>query len=368
MDVSQNFIRLLFIFLCLMMTTTYTTATEGLTTNALTLGLMTGSMAAAILIGLEMLLHRLNLKTFNIVTLGLLCGALMAYALTNILSSVLDFQQLGLSTQTISLIYGGIYLTTTYLAVMATAHSADELYVSLPFIKLKAASLKKKDILVDASVLQDARMIDLASSGLLDHHLIIPRFILTELYQENEKGDENSRNSARRALEVVKKLESLPHLELRYSDTNFPEIKDPLEKLVKLARILDTNILTADMSQIQQASLEDLRVIKFQQLCNALKPLTQSGEYISIKVQRYGKEARQGVGYLEDGTMVVVNGGAEYIGETIKAQVLSVKHTSSGRMIFCNALDEEENLDEREYATSAHSADRDSSHKNYFAL
>jgi uncharacterized protein YacL len=116
--------------------------------------------------------------------------------------------------------------------------------------------------------------------------------------------------------------------------------------------------------------LEGIKIINIHMLSNALKPLTQSGEFLSIKIQRYGKEPRQGVGYLEDGTMVVVNGGAEYIGETIKCQVLSVKHTSSGRMIFCNAPDmpltpmgnDKNDLISREFAAP------DTSHKNYFAI
>ena len=96
------------------------------------------------------------------------------------------------------------------------------------------------------------------------------------------------------------------------------------------------------------ASIEGIRIINIHSLSNALKPLMQAGEFIKIKMQRYGKEPRQGVGYLDDGTMVVVNGGGNYIGETIDAKVLSVKHTTSGRMIFCNAIDEE-NFDDDEY-------------------
>jgi uncharacterized protein YacL len=106
--------------------------------------------------------------------------------------------------------------------------------------------------------------------------------------------------------------------------------------------MIDADLLTADISRIEQASIEGVRIINIHTLSNALKPLTHSGETLTIKVQRYGKEPRQGVGYLEDGTMVVINGGADFIGETIKTHVLSVKHTSSGRMIFCNALEDEE--------------------------
>ncbi len=120
-------------------------------------------------------------------------------------------------------------------------------------------------------------------------------------------------------------LESLPALDLRYVDTDFPDVKDPMTKLIRLARFLDANIITSDMNRIQQSFHEGVSIINIHMLSNALKPITQTGEHINIKIQRYGKEPRQGVGYLEDGTMVVVNGGAEYIGETIKAQVLSVE-------------------------------------------
>ena len=154
-------------------------------------------------------------------------------------------------------------------------------------------------------------------------------------------GDDQTKIKAKRCIETLKKLEDIPTLELRYNDTDFPEIKDQTSKLFRLARLLDANILTADISRVQSASIEGIKIINLHTLSNALKPLMQAGEQIKIKIQRYGKEPRQGVGYLEDGTMVVVNGGGDFIGETIDAQVLSVKHTSSGRMIFCNAFDQE---------------------------
>jgi uncharacterized protein YacL len=258
-----------------------------------------------------------------------------------------------------------IFLTTIYLAMNLTARAADELYISIPFIKFKPTSYKKRDILLDASILLDPRLIDLASSGLLDQHIVIPRFIVKELNEIVEGSDETIKPKARKSLEVLKKLENIPTLDIRYVDTDFPEIKDPTIKLTRLARMLDANIFTADMNRIQQSAHEGLRIINIHALSNALKPITQTGEQILIKVQRYGKEPRQGVGYLEDGTMVVINGGAEYIGDTIKAQVLSVKHTSSGRMIFCNAA-EEGCMNENDVAQSI--ADMENAHKNYFTL
>ena len=157
-------------------------------------------------------------------------------------------------------------------------------------------------------------------------------------------------------------MEQLGHLGLRFNDTDFPEVKDTTSKFIRLARLIDGNILTADISRVQMASIEGVQIINLHSLSNALKPLMETGEMIKIKVQRYGKEPRQGVGYLDDGTMVVINGGGNFIGDVIDAQVLSVKHTSSGRMIFCNAFEEgleEQNDDVRSKQDEYYEDDED---------
>jgi uncharacterized protein YacL len=273
----------------------------------------------------------------------LFIGFFMGEALVLIFSAVLDISAatIHFNAQSLEIIKIGLFLFGTYLGTIMTLRASDELYVSIPFVKFTPTAQKKKDLIIDASVLADARIIDLASSGMIDHHLVLPRFLLKDLYAQTEMSDEMTRSKAKRSLEVVKKLEQLPGLEMRYNDTDFPEVKDPMSKLLRLARLLDGNILTADISRVQISAIEGVRIINIHALSNALKPLMQAGERIKIKIQRFGKEPRQGVGYLEDGTMVVVNGGGAFIGDTIDALVLSVKHTSSGRMIFCNALDEE---------------------------
>jgi uncharacterized protein YacL len=260
-----------------------------------------------------------------------------------ILGGILDISSasIHLDARVLEIIKISLYLFGIYLGTLMALRSSDEFYISVPFVKFTQVAQKKKDLVVDISVLSDARILDLAASGLIDHQLIIPRFLIKDLYAQAEVSDEMMRNKAKRALEVVKKLEAIPELELRYNDTDFPEVKDPLAKMVRFARLLDSNVLTADISRIQMAAIEGVRFVNIHALSNALKPLMQAGEQIKIKIQRYGKEPRQGVGYLEDGTMVVINGGGPFIGEEVEAQVLSVKHTSSGRMIFCNVLHEE---------------------------
>jgi uncharacterized protein YacL len=367
MNIYLSFIRLFFVLLSVLFLTTYTItfSSTGLNLLNVSMGVISGTVFGLILICLDTLFRRFNLRSFNIAILGLFFGYLMGQALMLVFNSAIVLSTVTLSLSSLTLIKITVYLFSTYLGMVMTARASEELHVSLPFIKFKPTSHKKKDIITDPSILTDSRIIDLATSGLLDHHLILPRFVLKELYSQLESSDESIKAKARRSLDVVKKLESIRTLDLRYADTDFPEVKDSLTKLIRLARLLDANIMTADMNRVQQSSIEGIRIINLHMLSNALKPLTQTGEYINIKIQRYGKEARQGVGYLDDGTMVVVNGGAEYIGDTIKAQVLSVKHTSSGRMIFCNST-EEGLLSEQELALSV--AQLENSHNNYFAL
>jgi len=343
MNLSIAFTRLLFVILSIFFITTYMlSGPEGYTFENLLLGVGCGLFLGFILIGFDLLFKRFNLRAFNIVIIGIFIGFLMGEALVIVLKTILDISaaSLHLPTRILEMIQIGLFLFGIYLGTIMTLRASDEIYISIPFVKFSPQAQKKKDLIVDSSVLGDARIIDLTASGLLDHHLILPRFLLKELYAQAEVSDETARHKARRALEVVKKLEQMQGLELRYNDTDFPDVKDSMSKLIRLARLLDANILTADISRVQTSAIEGIRVINIHALANFLKPLMQAGEKIKIKIQRYGKEPRQGVGYLEDGTMVVVNGGGSFIGETIDALVLSVKHTSSGRMIFCNALDE----------------------------
>lgn len=348
MNQSVWLIRTLLVLLSILFFTTYTTTADpdGATWNTIALGVGYGTLFALAFIGIDFFMQQFDLRAFNIAIIGLLLGYVMGQVITWVLSAALDFTALTHSSATFTLIKTAIFLVTTYLAMIATARAADEIHLCIPFIKLEQTHFSKQDIVADRSALSDPRIIDLASSGLLDGHLIVPNYLLKETHSHTDSSDEGYQQTAYKRLEIIKRLEALPYLSLRYTDKDFPEAKDPVNRLAQVARTHNARILTAETSRIQDSSLEGTRTINIHDLANALKPLTQTGESINIKVQRYGKEARQGVGYLEDGTMVVINGGAEYIGETISAQVLSVKHTSSGRMIFCNANEEE---DEEEY-------------------
>jgi len=354
MSISISFIRIVFMCLTVLLTGTYLYSTAPFFSAPISglIGLGIGLGLSFAFISVDRFVRRFNLRAFIIALMGLFVGYLMGQAVILIVDAAL--QPAPEITQPLN---AAILLFNTYLGMIFTARASESLYVCIPFVKLTPTTNKKKDIIIDSSILTDARIIDLAASGLLDQTLIMPRFIVNTLYEMDDDADESQRNRAHRSLEVLKKLEALPQLKLRYSDVDIPEAKDNVNKVLRLARLIDANILTADINRIQQSSVEGVTVINIHSLSNALKPMMQTGETINIKVQRYGKEPRQGVGYLEDGTMVVINGGGNFIGETIEVHVLSVKHTSSGRMIFSNAV--EEGAEGHKPVTSASSSPRD---------
>lgn len=307
--------------------------------TSFSVGALGGLAFTGFLFALSYLLREISIRNLNVVALGLFFGWFLGFSLDQLFNAVIGIAPQAFSYETLSIIKSCIYLISCYLGLTLTIQSANELNFCIPFLRLNSLDRKKKDVLLDPSLLTDPRLFDIARSGLIDHQLIVSSFCLEELRNSAESGDDAIKSRAQGGLEVFKKLEALPGLELRVVETDFPEHKDTYTKLIRLARSLSANILTADISKLQQFDLNDSKIININLLSAALKPLASAGEHIQIKIQRFGKEPRQGVGYLDDGTMVVVNGGAEYIGKTIKVVVLSIKPTSSGRMIFCNTQD-----------------------------
>jgi len=360
MQHSITFIRILFLALCVLLSTSFTLTEASQTSPLITLiGSLTGLAIGSIIVGFEVFFKKLDLRILNVAAIGLFFGYLLGEAVLLVAQSIIDLNIAHVSPPILAMIRSGVFLITCYLGMAMTARASGELYISIPFIKFKAMSQRKKDLIVDSSALSDLRIIDLAATGLVNQQLIIPNFLVLELQEQAENSDENVRTRARRGLDTIKRLELLPELDLRFSEINHTELKDASVKISSLARSLEANILTADSTRSTQTNVDGVRYININALSSSLKPISQTGEMLNIKIQRYGKEPRQGVGYLDDGTMVVVNGGAEFIGETIRGQVLSVKNTSSGRMIFCNTL--ENDISNEPLLTSSSSA------SNYFA-
>lgn len=363
MQLPLSLIRIIFIALAISLCTAIAFIQAG-TLNSILIGIGSGLALSACLIAIDFSTKKMGLKSFNIITLGLFFGYFLGDAVVKMLGAIIEVNLNEAHSFSLLLIRAAIFFMTCYAGIIITARSAGELYFSIPFIKFTPSSYKKKDLLVDSSALSDSRLLDLATTGLLDQQLIIPRCLTKELHEHIDSQDDSMRMKARRSLDAIKKLEAMVSLEMRYTDIDCPDVKEPVTKILKLGSLLDANILSTDIPRSQQINGSGPLIVNINTLSRALKPLSQTGELLSIKIQRYGKEPRQGVGYLEDGTMVVVNGGAQFIGSTIKTQVLSAKLTTSGRMIFCNALG---NDSENDHLIGTSVSDVDNLASNYFS-
>jgi uncharacterized protein YacL len=192
----------------------------------------------------------------------------------------------------------------------------------------------------DLSVLEDGRIVDLARLGLFDGRLFFPACIFDELRMQAESGDEHIRMRARKALDSIRRLESLAKIEFRVENCP-PSLETELaERVLDIALQKDAYVLTVD--NIPTRIDENGTLISLDSIAHTLRPPIPKGEMLNIKIQRIGKEPKQGIGYLEDGTMVVVNGGGDFLGKTVRTQVLSQKYSSSGKIVFCNVKEDME--------------------------
>lgn len=164
--------------------------------------------------------------------------------------------------------------------------------------------------------------------------MVIPRFVLRELQQIADSQDALKRNRGRRGLDMLNKLQKTENIDVKIHEEDFPELSDVDTKLVKLAKFLGAKVFTNDYNLNKIAELQGVAVLNINDLANALKPVVLPGEILEIKISKEGKEYNQGVAYLDDGTMVVVDNARHLIGQTIKTNVTSVLQTSAGRMIF----------------------------------
>lgn len=355
--------RSLFLILC---SITYTIITLNSLTvsDSLLYGVGCGLFVGATIIAMEHVLSKQSgLKKLNAIIIGIFVGSLLGEVILIPADTIFHFEGI-FSPVTFLFLKASLFLTMIYFAVAIALKAEEEGSLANSLVQV-FKNRNKKEIVADISILLDTRIVDIANSGLIDNLLIIPRFVVNELYKYSESHDETVKNKGKKGLEVLKKLENMPLLHLSYSEKDYPQFKDPILKLIYLAHHLKANIITADLASLQQYPLEHVRVINLQNVATAFKSIT--GDQLSVKIQRFGKEPRQGVGYLEDGTMVVVNGGAEYIGEIIRTHVLSIKHTTSGRIIFCNANNE--GLQQPIEQTLSHASvnmDNESLAKNYF--
>lgn len=224
-----------------------------------------------------------------------------------------------------------------YLGVRLALRKREEVGSSLGwFGKSRGAAAVPggREKLLDTSVIIDGRISDICRTGFMEGPLIIPRFVLAELQSIADSEDTIKRNRGRRGLDVLNTLRRDSKVGVRIEEADYPDVRAVDARLVRLAQDMKAMVLTNDYNLNKVAELQGVRVLNINELANALKPVVLPGEDMKISVLREGKEPGQGVGYLDDGTMVVVEGGKDRVGEEVDVTVTSVLQTSAGRMIF----------------------------------
>ena len=225
-----------------------------------------------------------------------------------------------------------IYLCALYIGIAIIS----QLDVGFGLIRQSSPKGTSEECLkiLDTSVIIDGRIADIVETKFIEGVLVVPKFVLDELQQIADSSDSVKRARGRRGLDVLNRLKKDRDTLLRITDQDFPEISDVDSKLVKLGKLLDAKVITNDFNLFKVAEIQGVTVLNINLLTNALKPVVLPGEKMKIVVIKEGKDPGQGIGYLDDGTMVVVDSGKKYVGEEVLATVTSVLQTPAGRMIF----------------------------------
>lgn len=291
-------------------------------------GAVAGLMGSGIIVVLEVVMRRFSIRNLSAAVFGLIFGFFMAWILTNVLKLIPMSIELFSSLQII------LILIFCYLGMIIAMRGKDEFNLIIPYVKFVRQDEHEDIVLLDTSVIIDGRIADIFQTKFIAGRIVIPRFVLRELQQIADSQDSLKRNRGRRGLDILNKIQKDSALNVRIQEEDFPEIKDVDAKLVKLAQLLGAKVTTNDFNLNKIAELQGVTVLNINELANALRPVVLPGEAMDIRISKEGKEHNQGVGYLDDGTMVVVDNTRHLIGQVIKVTITSVLQTSAGRMIF----------------------------------
>ena len=299
---------------------------------------MIGCLGAAfVVIALDIFVPRKSLATISGLFFGLIVGMVIAYGLSLIVDLLAATSTSGVVSPVIPTLKLGLGVVCCYMAVSFILQTKDDVRFVIPYVEFAKEMKGAKPFVLDTSVIIDGRIADIANTKIITSELVVPRFVLQELQTIADSSDKLKRVRGRRGLDMLNKLQSNEHVEIRMLDVvpeRSAENAGVDEMLVDLAVQLSGKVVTNDYNLNKIAQLRGVAVININDLANSLKPVVLPGETLSVKVVKPGEEMGQGVGYLEDGTMVVAEGARDRLGETVDLTVTSVLQTSAGRMIF----------------------------------
>jgi uncharacterized protein YacL len=289
-----------------------------------------------IVLATDLLVRNKQITTISAVYFGLLLGLLLGTLFSMALEPIVT-DWAGRHPE----VSQGVRLLLTviccYISISTLLQTKDEFRFIIPYVEFSKQVKGARPLVLDTSVIIDGRIADICDTGILDTKLVVPRFVLQELQGIADSSDKIKRNRGRRGLDVLKRMQGNPRVELQMHEANVPELRDVHkvdERLVVLAKVLGARVVTNDFNLNKIAQLQGVDVINLNELSNALKLVALPGEHLTVRIVKQGDQIGQGVGYLDDGTMVVVEQGRSYIGQDVSIVVTSVLQTPAGRMIF----------------------------------
>jgi uncharacterized protein YacL len=264
--------------------------------------------------------------------LGALIGCAIGLMLARTIASGLFWTDSG--DRRVEFLHSFVLIVLPYLGLVFGGHHGEWLEPSRLVDLFRSATPERHYKILDTSVIIDGRIADVCETGFIDGILVVPQFVLKELQMVADSGDSLKRNRGRRGLDILQRIQKMSGIEVQISDVDFPDVREVDLKLIELARSLQGKIVTNDFNLNKVAQLRGVEVLNVNELTNSLKPIVLPGESMKVFILKEGKEYNQGVAYLDDGTMVVVDNARRLIGKTIDIVVTSVLQTTAGKMIF----------------------------------
>ncbi len=292
-------------------------------------GVLLGAVGGLVVVLIDRMLKGFSLRAFSSATLGLLFGLFFSNLL--IASDVLHYQ----SETTRWVLHLVVYCIFGYLGMMLAMRSnRDEFSMVIPYVRFARETTQREPLVVDTNVIIDGRIADLCATGFLSRVLIVPRFVLGELQTLADSREPLKRDRGRRGLEILNQLQVSPEVELTIHETTEGAEVPTDERLVRAARLLQARLLTNDNALCQVARLQQVATLNLADLQRALRPIVVAGDEIDLPLVKEGRDAHQAVGYLPDGTMIVVNHARPQLGSTVRIVISSALQTGAGRLIF----------------------------------
>lgn len=293
------------------------------------LGMMIGFGFGGLMIAVDEMLKGFSLRAFSATTFGLLLGAFVAM--------IIDKSGLFENADATQhwLIRLGLFLSFGYIGIiLAMRSNKEDFSLIIPYVRFSPQNKPDNLLILDTSTIIDGRIADLIEIKFIEGLVVVPRFVLREIQLISDSADAIKRARGRRGLEMLNRIQRNPNLEVRIHDGDFPEEKDVDSKLVRLARNLNAKLFTNDSNLAKVAALQKVQCVNLHEVSKLLKVILLPGETLNVKIVREGKDKGQGVAYLPDGTMVVVNNGQAHIGQQIEVQVQSLLQTGAGVIVF----------------------------------